>query len=94
MESSPAGLPSGPQFRCIEKFAWEQHGKEVKVYVTNLSSLKSHSTDKIIVEFTRDTLDIRLLDVQEDNYRFYVKKAVGEDDIRLQTEDELLRGLS
>lgn len=67
-------IPADTVFRPIEKFAYEQEGKTIKVYVTSLPSLKSHPQDKLQVAFTRESLDIKVLDVEGANYRFFVKQ--------------------
>lgn len=67
-------IPSDTLFRPIEKFAYDQEGKELKVYVTCLPSLKSHPQDKIQVAFTRESIDVKILDLEGNNYRFFVKQ--------------------
>jgi len=69
-----ASIPADTVFRPIEKFAYEQEGKVLKVYVTCLPSLKSHPQEKLQVTFTRETLDVKVLDLAGANYRFYIKQ--------------------
>jgi hypothetical protein len=81
-----APIPSDMVFRPIEKFAYEQEGKNLKVYVTCLPSLKSHPQNKLVVAFTRESLDIKVLDLESANYRFYIKQLMKPiTDCRLKT---------
>lgn len=87
----PVSVPiaEGTLFRPIEKFAWEQEGKVVKVYITCLASLKSHPAEKIVVEHTRESVDVKILDLAGENHRFVVKQlAKPIADCRLKTSSK------
>jgi calcyclin binding protein len=58
----------------IDKFAWEQTSKAVKVYVTSLGNLKSLSPDQVQLYFTEDSVSVTVVDLEGANYRLAFTK--------------------
>lgn len=44
----------------ISKFGWSDEGKNIKLYVTELDGIKEHSSDKIHVQFAKDSFDLKI----------------------------------
>ena len=61
-------------FRNIEKFAWDDDNKEVKIYVTSLEGFKNHPSDKIIVEHSENSVSVAILDFLGNNYKLKFSK--------------------
>lgn len=60
-------------YRPIERFAWDQTSKEVKVYVTTLDGLKDFK-DKVSLHHTSESIDVKIVDFKGQNFRLRFQK--------------------
>lgn len=66
------------QYKPIDKFAWEQTSSQVKVYVTHLQGLKNLPKENIGLDYTPQSIDLKIRDLSGSNYRLRFKKLAKE----------------
>lgn len=72
-ESTPTIL-----YKNIDKWAWDQDKKYVRVYITSLPSLKSHPKSNILHEFTPTSVTVTILDLNGVNYKIRFPRLLKE----------------
>mmetsp|Transcript_32064 Transcript_32064/g.31785 ORF Transcript_32064/g.31785 Transcript_32064/m.31785 type:complete len:218 (-) Transcript_32064:35-688(-) len=55
-------------YKPIERFAWDQEGKDVKIYVTSLGDLRG-AKDKVTMTHTPESVDVKIVNLDGLNYR-------------------------
>jgi hypothetical protein len=53
----------------ISKFGWSDEGKAIKIYITDLTGIKDHPTEKLSIEFTDSSFDFKLENFNGKNFR-------------------------
>ena len=62
----------------IDKWAWDQDKKYVRVYITSLPSLKDHPKSKILHEFTPSSVTVSILELMGENYSIKFPRLLKE----------------
>jgi len=76
-EAKPA-VPLNPSKRILKQlkdYSWDQSDKFVKVYLTNLKGVASLSNDRIQVDFTEQSVTVRVEDLEGKDYSFSIKQT-------------------
>jgi calcyclin binding protein len=69
---------SSIQYKSIEKWAWDQDDRYVRVYITTLPNLKSHPKEKVTLEYSSTSAMIAVHDVEGVNYKIKFPKLCHE----------------
>lgn len=70
----PSERPQTISYKPIEKWAWDQDKTHIRVYVTTLPDLKSHPKEKIILEYTKNSVSVAIHDLNGVNYKLRFAK--------------------
>lgn len=79
---SPAKAPAPPSilYHSIDKWAWDQDLRYVKIYVTSLPDLRNVPNEDLQLSSTRDSVDFKVMNIDGANYRLFFKeltKTIG-----------------
>lgn len=63
------------QHKQLKDYSWDQSDKFIKVYLTNLPGLASLNKDNIQVEFTEQSVSVRVEDLGGKDFSFAIKQT-------------------
>ena len=70
-----SGTMSKRQHKQLKDYSWDQSDKFIKVYLTNLPGLASLNKDNIQVEFTEQSVSVRVEDLGGKDFSFAIKQT-------------------
>ena len=63
------------QHKQLKDYSWDQSDKFIKVYLTNLPGLSSLNKDNIQLEFTEQSVSVRVEDLGGKDFSFAIKQT-------------------
>ena len=63
------------QHKQLKDYSWDQSDKFIKVYLTNLPGLASLNKDNIKLEFTEQSVSVRVEDLGGKDFSFTIKQT-------------------
>ena len=63
------------QHKQLKDYSWDQSDKFIKVYLTNLPGLASLNKDNIKLEFTEQSVSVRVEDLGGKDFSFAIKQT-------------------
>ena len=63
------------QHKQLKDYSWDQSDKFIKVYLTNLPGLASLNKDNIKLEFTEQSVSVRIEDLGGKDFSFAIKQT-------------------